>query len=394
MASEIHKKRTGKGFKISEEIVMKEEMYEEDDDDLPHRLRNLGRHLTTGSAVMNHRVNAYLSNKVAMSQSVQHMEDVNRQFAEQFPAAAQQLAQLQRLQMQSMYNPPVPLHWQANPPPSSYPHSPYTTYTAPHPAHTPVLHSTQGPVSHPTQSPLHHPGHSRRTQSMGQIEPTVLAASPHDTSSMASSGVPPTRHASFDDHITPALTPGSTRTDTPFSNTTPPEYQAGLAFCRLPDEPSALPVDPSLVMPSSLTHPYSPFTSELPANAKGLVAGFDDTFLNGFYDDGGELTSPPSFYHPGFETFHFGQADHEVVQKRDIPIPSSEAHISTEAPSASKLDTYDFLGADSHIIEPTVLHGSRIGTPDGGAGGDSWEQWIHHDQPNDCLDCDGAYALE
>lgn len=36
-ASAMHKRRTGKGFKLSEEIVKNQEMYEEDDDELPRR---------------------------------------------------------------------------------------------------------------------------------------------------------------------------------------------------------------------------------------------------------------------------------------------------------------------------------------------------------------------
>ncbi|KAL1905917.1 hypothetical protein Sste5344_008305 [Sporothrix stenoceras] len=43
MASNIHKQRTGRGFKISEEIVLKEDMYEEEDDDLPRLQRNQNR---------------------------------------------------------------------------------------------------------------------------------------------------------------------------------------------------------------------------------------------------------------------------------------------------------------------------------------------------------------
>ncbi|KAJ6788065.1 hypothetical protein PWT90_08740 [Aphanocladium album] len=67
MASEIHKRRTGKSFRISEEIVLKEEMYEEEDDDLPRSYRILGPNMQTNSADMNYKVEAYLSNKVAMS---------------------------------------------------------------------------------------------------------------------------------------------------------------------------------------------------------------------------------------------------------------------------------------------------------------------------------------
>ncbi|KAK0611576.1 hypothetical protein B0T14DRAFT_331803 [Immersiella caudata] len=370
MASEIHKQRTGKGFKISEEIVIKEEMYEEDDDDMPARLRNLGRHLSTGHPVMDSRLSAYLDHTAAMHAQTSHMDEINRQFAEQFPGA-EQLAQLQKMHMQSVYNPHVPLHWTGvpppPPPPSCYPHSPYPAdYVVPQ----------------QMQSPLHHPAPNRRTQSLGRIEMPMSTTAHHDAQSPVASAAHPFRHHSFDDHHTPGLTPGSTRTDTPFSNITPPEYLGG-AFCRPPDVSSPVPVDPLLAMPG-LTHAYSPFTSELPANAKDLTAGFDDTFLNSFYGDSGELTGPPSFGQTGLESFQFllpGQADHEVIQKRDVPIPSSEAPVS------SALATSNVPSADNHSSEEPALHGSRIPTPD-------WEEWINSDQTNEYLDCDGAHTLQ
>ncbi|KAJ3490943.1 hypothetical protein NLG97_g5687 [Lecanicillium saksenae] len=94
MASEIHKRRTGKSFRISEEIVMKEEMYEEEDDDLPRSYRILGPNLQTNSADMNYRVEAYLSNKVAMSAMLARtneewrQNEINQRFAQMFPQHA------------------------------------------------------------------------------------------------------------------------------------------------------------------------------------------------------------------------------------------------------------------------------------------------------------------
>lgn len=94
MASEIHKKRTGKGFKISERIVQAEEMYEEEDDDMPRSYRALAAHLQTGSPDLNYRVNAFLANRVAMASMVAGMRNedwlqnpINKMFAEQFPNA-------------------------------------------------------------------------------------------------------------------------------------------------------------------------------------------------------------------------------------------------------------------------------------------------------------------
>ncbi|KAL2210884.1 hypothetical protein CC79DRAFT_543934 [Sarocladium strictum] len=92
MASEIHKKRTGKSFRITEDIVIKEEMYEEEDDDFPRSYRLLGPHMQTGSSEMNSRLEAFLTNKIAMSQYVarggerwEKENEINKLFAASFP---------------------------------------------------------------------------------------------------------------------------------------------------------------------------------------------------------------------------------------------------------------------------------------------------------------------
>ncbi|KAH8195214.1 hypothetical protein TruAng_010632 [Truncatella angustata] len=93
MASEIHRRRTGRGLKVTEEIVIKEEMYEEEEDDLPRQFRHLTRHLQTNSPSMNHRVSAYITTQAAMA-SMARYNEVNRLFNESFPTAAAYQQQL------------------------------------------------------------------------------------------------------------------------------------------------------------------------------------------------------------------------------------------------------------------------------------------------------------
>ncbi|CCF42131.1 hypothetical protein CH063_12210 [Colletotrichum higginsianum] len=114
MASEIHKKRTGKGFKISEAIVQAEEMYEEEEDDMPRSYRMLAAHLQTGSPEFDYRVNAFLANRVAMASMVAGLRNeewaqnpINKMFAEQFPNANKQAQALSRNITNSMYYQPV-----------------------------------------------------------------------------------------------------------------------------------------------------------------------------------------------------------------------------------------------------------------------------------------------
>lgn len=65
-ASEIHKRRTGRSLRVTEQDVINEEMYEEEDDDLPMQYRRLTAHLHTSNAEFDRRLAAYLTNHVAM----------------------------------------------------------------------------------------------------------------------------------------------------------------------------------------------------------------------------------------------------------------------------------------------------------------------------------------
>lgn len=86
-ASEIHKRRTGRSLRVTEQDVINEEMYEEEDDDLPMQYRRLTAHLQTGSVDFNRRLAAYLTNQVAMRNAMDQM--INNSYAQQYPNAPQ-----------------------------------------------------------------------------------------------------------------------------------------------------------------------------------------------------------------------------------------------------------------------------------------------------------------
>lgn len=69
-ASEIHKRRTGKALKVTEKDVLAEEMYEEEEDELPAQYKNLNAHLHTGSTDFDARLQAYLANAVAFRKAL------------------------------------------------------------------------------------------------------------------------------------------------------------------------------------------------------------------------------------------------------------------------------------------------------------------------------------
>lgn len=90
-ASEIHKKRTGRGLRVREEDVINEEMYEEEDDDLPLQYRQLTAHLRTGNSDFNNRLAAYLTSNVAMRSALE--QSIHNSYAQQYPNAPQFIPQ-------------------------------------------------------------------------------------------------------------------------------------------------------------------------------------------------------------------------------------------------------------------------------------------------------------
>ncbi|ORY11966.1 hypothetical protein BCR34DRAFT_624502 [Clohesyomyces aquaticus] len=65
-ASEIHKKRTGRALRVTEQDVQNEEMYEEEDDDIPTQYQRLSAHLQTSSMMFNRRLQNYLATQMAV----------------------------------------------------------------------------------------------------------------------------------------------------------------------------------------------------------------------------------------------------------------------------------------------------------------------------------------
>ena len=325
MASSIHKKRTGRGFKVTEEIVMKEEMYEEEEDEFPRQFRALTAHLQTGSPDMNNRLNAYVSNHFALA-SLVHQQEVDRMFAEQFPNASRVSQQLSN----SMYYQPPMASAQGT---SASPQFP--------------LESSQ-PGS-PTQF------HKNRSQSM-VLPPSRPALPLRRTLGQkrdAAAATYRTRHASLDDAMsTPAMSPGSgSSTDPSSSNATP-------IFTMAPNFPMAeAPLDP-LIAGLDQAPTASPFTSELPAETK-MLSVFDpeDPLAAVFYGDPREMMASGAcdYMDPG--------AAFAAESQSVIPKTEPQDHF------------YMPQSAAAYLNPPTA---SRIGTPGGGQG-DSWESWVQYD---------------
>ncbi|KAF4970294.1 hypothetical protein FZEAL_10079 [Fusarium zealandicum] len=231
MASEIHKKRTGKAFRITEEIVMKEEMYEEEDDEYPRSYRLLKQSMQTSNAELNSRVEAYLSNRVAMSQLLSATEadwrnnEINQTFAQFFPQADRQAQSL----TQRWSTPGFPMSQAQN-----------------------------GRMSSPTDQSF-----DPQFQSVNYKQ-----ANPNKRNRSAS-GTSPTEPQNDTALSPPALTPGS-------HPETPQSHCASTFSNNMP---------PSGMM--TFGSENSAFTAELPAEAKMLMGGMgmNDTFSPVLYGD-------------------------------------------------------------------------------------------------------------
>lgn len=111
MASEIHKKRTGKSLRITESIVENEEMYEEEDGDLP-RFAVLGLRGQMSATNPQHGNTATMSDLLASSDQNWRQNEVNQMFDQMFPHAHEHARRLSYQQ-----SPPPSLSHQSPPPP-------------------------------------------------------------------------------------------------------------------------------------------------------------------------------------------------------------------------------------------------------------------------------------
>ncbi|KAI1807527.1 hypothetical protein F4811DRAFT_476672 [Daldinia bambusicola] len=313
-ASEIHRRRTGRGLKVSEEIVLKEEMYEEEEDDLPRHYKYLTAHLQTSSPDMNHRVNAYITTQAAMATMARYNE-VNRLFSESFPTAMSYQQNLAN----SMYMTPL-MKTDAN-----FPHRMSTSS------------SSQGSPATRTQS--------ISSQSQFDRRDSITTGSPIPTSATAMSSPP-------------ALTPASS-TDADASDAKSTPYQTPSAF-------PPLHLDPQLAQQSTSS---SVFTSELPNEVK-MMANIDmnDPMAMHFLD------GSPSTYqmfgpYPGEITSQDDSAkastadqDLDAFASQNVPIPDDCF--------ASSID------GSIGLLDVPIDNYSRLGTPAGGTGGDAWESFV------------------
>ena len=109
---------------MTEQDVVNEEMYEEEDDDLPMQYRRLTAHLNTGNADFNRRLSAYLTGQIATRNALDQV--IAQSLYRQYPNAPQ-FAQYNPFAA-SYPSPMMPQTMQQTP--DSFPQSPYAALPA------------------------------------------------------------------------------------------------------------------------------------------------------------------------------------------------------------------------------------------------------------------------
>jgi hypothetical protein len=117
---------------VTEQDVVNEEMYEEEDDDMPNQYRRISQHLQTSSMDFNKRLEAYLAGHMAVRQGMAGFMNNNNNYGQPFnnPAAYQynQGMTFASPQYQSQMATPQMQH--APPPMGTYRQAPYSIPTA------------------------------------------------------------------------------------------------------------------------------------------------------------------------------------------------------------------------------------------------------------------------
>jgi len=221
-ASAVHKERTGKAFKISEEIVANEEMYEEEEEEYPHRTLAAAAR-AGGTSEMSARFG-----RGADLDELLRREEIDREFKERFgPILASQRSTA-----------------------AMYGSAQNQFYALP----TQSFGTNHGyQQQHPAYAMERDGAHSAARIPSYPLIPVVYP--------------PQSRQAWFDEYVsTPALSPGSTQTQTPLSSATPQgQSEEGIKIEPFVDlSPAAWLAD----------LPLSSLTPELPNNVKG-IAGTD-----------------------------------------------------------------------------------------------------------------------
>lgn len=313
-ASEIHKQRTGKALKVSEQIVLNEEMYEEEDD-LPARysallnnndiLASMPRFQAYAIATLGTRAAAY-DRFPNLQRDLQREADVNAQFAEFFgprgfstrPAGGFQTqgpgaqpAQSSPQMTATPFSPTTP----SNQPAFHYP-SPQNALGSPvdshvgSPATANPMASNSGFPSPSMQMSMH-----QRSMSMGHMDALQVNTNAQSRASSISpviatrasqlAGQRRSFDQAFPETQSPSSTPSVPAAFRQVSGMPSPGMPAPMGTPHQQNIQNRMSSQSIPMSPGSLQPAYGTgFTSELPGNLRGMFP--QDTDFAGFFSSG------------------------------------------------------------------------------------------------------------
>ncbi|GAB7361338.1 hypothetical protein MBLNU230_g1394t1 [Neophaeotheca triangularis] len=341
-ASEIHKRRTGRSLRVREEDVVNEEMYEEEDDDLPMQYRRLTAHLQTQNADFDRRLAAYLTNHVAMRTALGNAVTDQWQQGQQFMNPSQFMQpqqQQQQQQQQGMANygsnsmlPPQMMHRNS----TSHRQSPYPT-----PGNAKSnWHGRSMSIATPQD-----PNFQRQGSQSQQTSPVESKIDERRMSVPVSTAVPQTpqpqtgrAQSTSPQHVSPALSRNSSSSNLPAQNglsrQSPQQQSAPLS--RTPAFPS--PSNTSSQYSQDMSNQFNPLSMQLPMESQQLLGG------SGFTNTWDAMMMPNQFatkpaqpfysYNPNGRRKGSGSNSSNNASPTDEPSQEFKGMNQTLAPSA------------------------------------------------------------
>lgn len=288
-ASEIHKRRTGRSLRVTEQDVVNEEMYEEEDDDLPMQYRRLTAHLQTQNADFDRRLQAYLTNHVAMRTALgQAVSDAWQQNNPNHFQGNNQFMNPGMMQMQQpqpgYHGPMMPSQSMFNRSPANYRQSPYPMPNQTMPGMRSQFHNRSGSMATPQEISTHHQQHQqsaqtssveaakindRRTSLPAQNLPCTLQSQNGSQQTMSPTHMSPviSRSGSSTNLATPQAYHQSSQS--PQQVPTPPEQQQQPHRHR--QQPMTSPF--TAAFEQQMNGGFGPLSMSLPMESQQLLAG-------------------------------------------------------------------------------------------------------------------------
>ncbi|KAF1984120.1 hypothetical protein K402DRAFT_406339 [Aulographum hederae CBS 113979] len=366
-ASDIHKKRTGRALRVNESDVVNEEMYEEEDDDLPAQYRRLTAHLHTNSMDFNRRLHAYLASQAGVRNALLHNIPFQSQQYANSPQFAPHMMQHNmeqqnmpyRQQMQPQMVNRSPSNFQQSPSPNpnqgqvnqqtNYPGSPQGQMNFQH--QSPSMPDGSGFLPFQSGSPLNSmPGDSTgMTGSSNTPQPGTSAQS------MPS----PTRTASTATHSGP-------ETSSPQQQMMSPSFsQNGMMHSPFVFNPMSPNYNTNMMQQwnndtSASSNPFGLFSTSLPVESQQLLAGAFEP-LNSSLMPGGDFMPQPQQQQQQQQPFYSYKPNAAPMNQSS---PRSRVNVNTNMNQTLAPDAFDGVDPSNRAnFTPPSATPDSIATP-------------------------------